>query len=109
MKKVFLIVIFSILYPAYASCPIDLEGGACIADLEKVKTINPKLQHPEETIFPENFMSKEIENNFSVDNTAKGKKRDFGPQNNDYGYNPSCQFGICTNSSTPKTFDSSQQ
>lgn len=109
MKNYLLIIILSLAYPVFASCIINDNGTACIADLDKIKTLNPQLENPKEDIFPENFLKSDTKRDSINDADLEKQKRDFGTQNNDYGYNPSCQFGVCTNSSTPKTFDSSQQ
>ncbi len=102
MKKILPLILILTSYPVFASCPIS--DSACIAEYQQTQSSNP-LTMP----IPKNSSA----NTFVPTPSATSLKREiaparglrmFGSTDEDYGYNASCQFGVCQNTGTPKTF-----
>lgn len=104
MKQILILSIFITTGFAYASCPIDGTSDSCsIAEIiepqpmintySQSKTIKEYSNTPETRLKPN---EKSVPRKFL---------RDFGPQNADYSYNTSCQFGVCNPSGTPQLFE----
>lgn len=105
----FLIAILSII-PAFASCPIDGNSSACIAEFQQTSI-------PDVTQNPALLSTPAPANTFSATPPIIDTEREIGPTKNlrnfgttsqDYGYNSSCQFGVCMETGTPKTFRQNQ-
>ena len=101
MKKILLLILILTTYPAFAACPVENMSGACIAEFKTMP-----LAAPMTPILPASPSVRE----FSPTPPRVGIKREieptrslrmFGPTSSDYGYNSSCQFGICQNTGTP--------
>ena len=101
MKKLFLIATI-LTSPVFAACPIDGTTDACIAE---IKT-SPVVSSP-------TFIQNEINRDFvgvepltgmGRNDKKSNNLRNFSATNQDYSYNSSCQFGVCRNTGTPKTF-----
>ena len=105
LKYLFLIVII-ISCPVFASCPIDSEGGACVAEFQsgKIQDVIPPESVLSSPAKPKVFLG--IKDNIPPEEEIESTKnlRDFGVNSNDYGYNSSCQFGVCPETGTPKNF-----
>ena len=100
MKKLIALTFILTLYPAYGACPIN--GDACIAEFPPIQletapnNISPPQPPKPFTGTPSTMdLSREIK---------PAKIRDFGSNNTEYGYNSSCQFGVCMDTGTPKNF-----
>lgn len=98
MKKLLFILAILTSIPAFAACPID--STACsIAQFQepmqqtfsKESNINEFSQTPETRLKP-------------AQNNADKNLREFSSRPTDYGYNSSCQFGVCSNTGTPQLF-----
>ena len=107
LKLLFLIVILT-AYPVFASCPVDIEGGACVAEIQptKIQDIVPPESMLSSPATPKKFTG--VKDNIPAQKEIEATKnlRDFGANNRNYGYNSSCQFGICSDTGTPKNFPS---
>lgn len=105
MKKLLLIISILTSYPAFATCPID--ASSCIAEFQPLQTMpSAPLQIPENSsskVFSPTPPTTNLSREISPQNV-----RMFGPTDEDYGYNAGCQFGVCQNSGTPKSFSSSE-
>ena len=105
LKYVFLALTVAVL-PVFASCPIDTEGAACVAEFQsgKIQDVIPQESILSSPAKPKEFLG--VKDNTPPEEEIEPAKeiRDFGPNSNDYGYNSSCQFGICPNTGTPKNF-----
>lgn len=104
MKHLFILIILFCIPSSYASCPIDGDGSACIAEFQSFKSIqtSPPIIKTPDSISERRF----IETPHAVQNINRIEKEDstrnFGPKNSDYSYNASCQFGNCSQNGTPK-------
>ena len=104
VKILFLIVIIA-ASPAFAACPIDSNSGACVAEFQSniqdiilpERTLSSPAKPKEFSGVKENIPKEEEIN-------PAQNRRDFGAKGNDYGYNSSCQFGVCPDTGTPKNF-----
>ena len=92
MKKFLISAVILISSPVFASCPVDGTETACsIAQIREPmmptyqtdSMINEFADSPEARLAPAN------------NNAVESQLRDFRPQNKDYSYNSSCQFGMC--------------
>ena len=104
-KNLFLIVIIAAC-PVFASCPVGIDAGACVAEFQ---TMNIQDIIPPENKLTGPVKQKEfsgVKNDVPIEEEIGPTKslRTFGPNNSDYGYNSSCQFGICPNTGTPQNF-----
>lgn len=101
--KFLLFLIFTITsVPVFAACPI--EGDSCIAEFQPVQLAAPiKMSIPTNSTVKE-FSSTPSNMNLEREIDAETNLRKFGPQSQNYGYNSSCQFGVCQTAGTPKTF-----
>ena len=109
MKKLLLLILILTSYPVFAACPVDGTTNACIADIERTP-----ITEPTQTLMPQMEAKKEFSatpSNIGVEREIQPEKgvRDFGPNNQNYGYNSSCQFGICRTTGTPKNFTPDSQ
>ena len=105
MKKFVLLIIIFISYPAFAACPIDGISDACIAEFQAVPLAEPmKMTLPKNETVKEFSATPSATNNFEKEIDANTSLRKFGPQSQNYGYNSSCQFGVCQTTGTPKSF-----
>ena len=100
MKKLFsIMLIYATIPAAFATCSLD--GLSCsIADLnsptEKMYTSKPLIQQfSNPSTIDKKVVNKEEEQNYL---------RNFGQQETDYGYNASCQFGVCNQTGVPQLF-----
>ena len=100
MKKLIALTFILTLYPAYASCPIN--GDACIAEFPPIQLeATPNAMGPPPP--PKSFASTPSTMDLSRE-IKPTKTRAFGSNNTEYGYNSSCQFGVCMDTGTPKNF-----
>lgn len=92
MKKFFIIFSLLISIPAFASCPIEEGTTSCsIAEFKEINpTYSPSSNIKEYSDIPETRLTP------SNNGVRELKKRNFGVNNTDFGYNTSCQFGVCT-------------
>ena len=105
MKTFLFLTAVLISYPVFAACPIDGITDACIAEFQAIPNITP--------IQPKLIQRKPMGEFISTPSGISVEKQDlsgkplrtFGPTSNDYGYNSSCQFGICSNTGAPKNFE----
>ena len=105
MKIFPVLIAILISYPAFAACPIDGINDACIAEFQALPNISPAQPSLIRRNSSKEFTS--TPNAITLDNQDLSGKplRTFGPTTSDYGYNSSCQFGICRNTGTPKNFE----
>ena len=92
MKKFLISAVILISAPVLAACSVDETSTSCsIAQIREpmnqtYKTtpiINEFSSSPEARLAPAN------------NNAVESQLREFRPQNKDYSYNSSCQFGMC--------------
>ena len=106
MNKTFFILTFLLISsPVFATCPIEGDGSACIAEFQTFQPQTPAQIQPIQTpsaLGSRNF--NEIPGNVTNINQTENNQstRNFGPKNSDYSYNASCQFGNCGVNGTPK-------
>ena len=106
MKIFLLLIAILISYPVFASCPVGGNGDACIADVETL------LEAPLTTPIKVNSNSannfKGVPNSVQKEQEIEPEKnlRKFGANGQNYGYNSSCQFGVCMETGTPQNFPS---
>ena len=103
MKKLIITLIFSQSF-VFAACPID--STACVADMET--NLPPTLQQNTKSLFQSDPNAwKFVGTPEAVKPTNSAEKasssRTFGPTSQDYGYNATCQFGVCRNTGTPRS------
>ena len=104
MKRTALLIVILISLPAFAACPIDGIGEACVADI-------PSLPSPlsSESAIPNNSSEKIFTDTPTTSDITREikpiKTQTFGVTGQDYGYNSSCQFGVCMDTGTPKNFN----
>lgn len=105
MRNLFIIFfVFISCYSAYASCPVD-GYSACIAEFQTVPLAEPmKMSIPKNSTVKEFSSTPSTAGNLEREIDADTSLRKFGPQSQNYGYNSSCQFGVCQTTGTPKTF-----
>lgn len=101
MKK-FLILSFILTSNlAFASCPINGDGSACIAQFSRQpmqQTYSPKGGVKGASSIPESRLN-------PTRVTAPEKElRSFRQVQDDYSYNSSCQFGVCNQTGAPQLF-----
>lgn len=101
MKKFLSLASLFILLPATAACPIDGDGTACTANLEPALTM-PELSRTAQPNFMPTPPAKP--NAVTKDYSAEKPLRDFGQTKEDFSYNASCQFGVCSQTGTPQLF-----
>lgn len=101
MKYLTIIALIFTVLPAFSACPID--GEACIAEFQPTITqpINKTMQN---NVTSKSFVPTPSATNLKREVTPQKGLRMFGPTKEDYGYNASCQFGVCQNTGTPKNF-----
>ena len=106
--KNLLFVIISILitYPAFALCPIDMEGASCVASESpsSIPVLRPTEQKPSALQPTTDFLETQSNVEFSREIQPTKNLRKFGVSNQNFGYNSNCQFGTCLDTGTPKTF-----
>ena len=108
--------------PAFAACPIDGNASCSIAnnsDFSNVGMSN-EFDNTNSTPFsgtslPElNKPSKITKANPGADTNVLPASRDYSSEKSfrtfrqteaDYGYNSSCQFGVCNQTGTPRSFE----
>ncbi len=92
MKKFLILSVILISAPVFASCPVDGSATSCsIAQIREPMSptyqTTPNISEfsgsPEARLAPAN------------NNAVESQLREFRPQNKDYSYNSSCQFGMC--------------
>lgn len=102
MKKLLILLCILTSLPAFAACPIDGDVTSCsLAQFRQVpmnQTYAPKSGIKEFASTPEARL-KPRENNIQP-----RQLRNFGPTDDDYNYNSSCQFGVCNDTGAPQTF-----
>lgn len=111
-------ILFLMLFAAtgvFAACPIDGISNACVAQFQNSITPPYTQFQPTPITQPKSTLQQNPQvREFSPTPTSTtinrgdlGEKalRTFGPQDSDFGYNSSCQFGICRNTGTPATFN----
>jgi len=110
MKKLIYIIVLLTSYPVLAACPIDGNTNACIAESQTLfqntpQTLSPKLFSPNSAIkFKDTPESAKNEQEILPEKNLQS----FGVNNQDYGYNSSCQFGVCMDTGTPQNFPGQQ-
>ena len=107
MKKLFLLFVILVTCPVFAACPIDSEGAACAAEFQNnlPDIIQPKSvpsSQPQANIFSETPAAVNSDREMQPSKNL----RSFGANNQDYGYNSNCQFGVCMDTGMPKIFPS---
>jgi hypothetical protein len=108
MKKVVLLFVILISPLAFAACPLDGDITACsIAEIQQPQPMQ-RSYSPKSTI-KEFAGSPEARLKPSQNNRPSQNLRDFGPQQADYSYNTSCQFGVCNPSGAPQLFENRGQ
>lgn len=104
--KNLLLLIFVLTYGQIVSaCPISGGETACVANIQP-DTLSPiQTQTPLALQQREANQFKETPSNINQSREIKPvQTRNFGSNSNEYGYNSSCQFGVCLNTGTPKIF-----
>ena len=107
MKNFVILAFILATSSVYGACPIDGTGTACsIAEIQSSQPME-RVNFPSSNIKefsgePDDRMKQ------SQDNKPRKNLREFGPQTNDYSYNTSCQFGVCSTTGTPKLFKKRQ-
>ena len=106
MKRLLIITALLLIYPVFAACPIEKEGAACLAEFQL--TDIPALPMNNLQLSAPNAASKFSATPATVDSareiTPTKNLRNFGANNQDYGYNSNCQFGVCLDRGMPKIF-----
>lgn len=106
VKKFILLIVILISYPVYSACPIEADNTACIAEFQN--TSIPALPSSDSKLMTPNtavkFSGTPDITDSSREISPKKSLRNFSANNQDYGYNASCQFGACPESGTPKIF-----
>lgn len=104
MRKLSFLIVILISLPVFATCPIDGISDACVAGT----TALPNLM-PSESAIPSNSSNKIFTETPSTSDITREikpiKTQNFGVTGQDYGYNSSCQFGVCMDTGTPKNFN----
>ena len=109
MKYILFLIVILISTPIFAACPIDVhDGSTCVAEFQDTTTI-PDLMQPTQISPPPampsgNFTATPATVFSGRDYEAKKELRNFRSTEQDYGYNSSCQFGVCLDTGTPQTF-----
>lgn len=106
MKNLTLLVFILTSYPVFAACPID--ASSCIAEFQQLQTLQSAPMQTPKNISPKTFSPIPSTTNLSRE-ISPTNTRMFGPTDEDYGYNSSCQFGVCQKTGTPKTFSSKDE
>ena len=103
MYKIVLPIFILTLFPVYASCPVDGSGESCVAEIQS--QILPPLQPSSPLPQKQSKLFTETPSTLDISREIKPvKSRSFGSNNTEYGYNSSCQFGVCMDTGTPKIF-----
>jgi len=104
MKKLISLIVILIACPTFATCPID--SDACVAEFQQ--TSLPDIILPASKPFSSqntgNFLETPATVQASREYEPKNNLRNFRSTEQDYGYNSSCQFGVCMDTGTPKVF-----
>ncbi len=101
MKKLLILSFILTSIPAFAACPIDGEGAACIAQFSREpmqQTYAPKSNIKEFSSTPEARL------NPTKVKAPETELRNFRQVQDDYSYNSSCQFGVCNQTGAPQLF-----
>lgn len=101
MKNLLILSLILTSIPAFAACPIDGDGSACIAQFSRQplqQTYAPNSNVKEFSRTPEARL------NPARVNAPTTELRNFRQVPNDYSYNSSCQFGVCNQTGTPQLF-----
>ncbi len=101
MKKLLILSFILTSIPAFATCPIDGDGAACIAQFSRQpfqQTYAPKSGIKEFSGTPEARL------NPAKVNAPQTELRNFRQVQNDFSYNSSCQFGVCNQTGAPQIF-----
>ena len=106
MKKIVLLIVILLSYPTFAACPIESEGASCFAefqltDIPTLPTNNPQLSAPNAS---SKFSATPATVETSREIAPEKGLRKFGANNQDYGYNSDCQFGVCLDRGMPRIF-----
>ena len=108
MKKIIIlssILIVSALLPSFATCPIDESATVCQVPgfREKVSPIyNPSGNIKEFSGSPEARLN-------PIDRSdTRREANSFAPQENNFNYNSSCQFGVCLQNRETPLFQKAQ-
>ena len=103
MYKILLLIFILTSFPAYASCPIDGISNSCVAEIQPVTL--PPLQSSSPLPQKQLKLFTETPSTLDISREIKpAKAREFSSNNTEYGYNSSCQFGVCMDTGTPKIF-----
>lgn len=108
MKHLLIFSLILISTPVFASCPIDGATNACIAQFQTVPVAKPMQTVIKRTDAVREFSSTPTTTAIDREPSDSRPLRTFGPTQQDYGYNSSCQFGICRNTGTPTNFTNSE-
>lgn len=101
MKKFLILSVILTSIPAFAACPIDGDGAACIAQFSREpmqQTYAPKSNIREFSSTPEARL------NPAKVNAPSTELRNFRQVPDDFSYNSSCQFGVCNQTGAPQLF-----
>lgn len=103
MKKILILVSLCLTLPGLAMCSIEDDAVTCTAQgfrEEMSPTYNP--QSNINTTMPETRL-----NPIKRDNTDN-QPRSFAPNESNFNYNSSCQFGVCLKNRNTPLFQQSQ-
>lgn len=106
MKKILFLTVILVSLPTFAACPID--GDACVAEFQSEPLPMPAPINPKEPTKPNEFVATPSTMDISRE-IKPAKNREFRSNNTEYGYNSSCQFGVCMDTGTPKNFTDNPQ
>ena len=105
MKIVFILITLLISYPVFSACPVDDTGSACIAEFQNLLQNTTTTTQPPFNPAPKDMFTDTVESVQSTKEIGPNKELKNLPfTGNDYGYNSSCQFGVCLDQSMVKTF-----
>ena len=109
MKHLLSTIIILTCLPSFAACPVE-NGGACLAEFQG--TGIPDITNPSANLLPNlpsaNFSATPAAVNSGREYEPKKETRVFSSMEQNYGYNSSCQFGVCMDTGTPKIFPNEQ-
>ena len=92
MKKLSIILMLRSFMPVYAACPV--EEGAMVCTLPGFREqLAPT--YSQKTNISEFTDSPEVRLNPIQRDDIQEQTREFAPQESNYSYNSSCQFGVC--------------
>lgn len=106
MKNLLILSFILTSIPAFAACPIDGDGAACIAQFSREpmqQTYAPKSNIKEFSGTPEARLKP------AQVNAPSTELRKFRQVQDDFSYNSSCQFGVCNQTGAPQLFQQNRK